>query len=1116
MLFFITTPVSAEVYAVSGDTYTKNNEPSVNFGSASVVRVQNWANITTFARFDFSAGSETSVDIAMLRIPVSVVNKSGVIEIYQVLGSWSELNLTHSTRPTLASVPVAAFLVSGGDTGRTVSVDITPLVNQWLANPGSDFGLALVPTNVNLRANSKESGTGLSIETTALISTPTPANRFPQNGDSNVSTNPTLDLTCNSSTLVNSQFQISAQSGFSSIDYDSGNIADDICSHRAVAGLTDLSNYYWRGKQRLAGGAWSAWSTPTIFTVTDSILVAENLFQDEQLAYLGTRDADIRGSGTNPQNVIRNWNQGAQDVIRTGRRPVGSSTDEIYRTLLKFDVSALSSSASVVNAWVELTGWRHDDASHNQDVSVVNSAYALLKLWGEGNGIIESPLNGETSWLYTENPQLWTSPGASLASDTAANADRTAAAVITSRPRNLEGIKSVWTSRELLNLVKSWIDSPTQNNGLLFKANDETLRFMMNFASREHADITYRPKLIVESSEAVAVPQNTAPLVSAGTEFSTTTNTSRALSGVATDDGLPTPPGFLSVMWSMLDGPGTASFSDATNPVSQVSFEVAGVYTLEIQADDGALQSSDQVVVTVSQSSQQTVSTQQDSYTRSNTANVNYGNEPIVRIQSWGNMTGFIRFDLSSYAPGSSVASATLRVSVSEVRKSGTVNIRKVLGDWNELTLTENNKPARGAVSSSFSVSPADNGRNIEVDITLLFNQLLTNPGNDFGIALTPDNVNVWINSRENGAPAQILVVITGSPSNTAPQINSGIDQSVNLPNSANLSATVLDDGLPNPPGMTTVAWDVVSGPGTVNFGSPANRNSTASFTLPGDYVLRITASDSEFSSSDTVTVSVIDPNVNQSPTASAGDDFTVNINTTATLDGSVSDDGLPNPPASVSIVWTVFSGPGTASFTNSAEPMSDVSFDATGEYVLRLTADDNEIAHTDEVVVTVVDPTSQQTFTVVEDAYTRANLTTSNFGSEEIIRVQKWGNMTGFARFDLSSIPSGNTVSSATLRVSINDVKLAGSVDIHKVYDDWSELTLTNNNKPTFGPASANVSVAPSNNGQSVAIDITTLVNELLADPTNDYGIAISPNAVNLWIDSRESGSPMIVEIEL
>ena len=70
------------------------------------------------------------------------------------------------------------------------------------------------------------------------------------------------------------------------------------------------------------------------------------------------------------------------------------------------------------------------------------------------------------------------------------------------------------------------------------------------------------------------------------------------------------------------------------------------------------------------------------------------------------------------------------------------------------------------------------------------------------------------------------------------------------------VSATVADDGTPAP---VTVQWSQVAGPGTATFESPTNATTAVTFDSPGNYVLRITATDTQFTVSDQVTV-VIGP----------------------------------------------------------------------------------------------------------------------------------------------------------------------------------------------------------------------------------------------------------------
>ena len=93
----------------------------------------------------------------------------------------------------------------------------------------------------------------------------------------------------------------------------------------------------------------------------------------------------------------------------------------------------------------------------------------------------------------------------------------------------------------------------------------------------------------------------------------------------------------------------------------------------------------------------------------------------------------------------------------------------------------------------------------------------------------------------------------------------------------------------------------------------------------------------------------------NQPPTVDAGTDQTITLPTdTVTLDGTVTDDGLPDPPATVTTTWSKESGPGTVTFGDSSVVDTTASFSAAGVYVLRLTADDSELQASDTVTITV------------------------------------------------------------------------------------------------------------------------------------------------------------------
>ena len=96
------------------------------------------------------------------------------------------------------------------------------------------------------------------------------------------------------------------------------------------------------------------------------------------------------------------------------------------------------------------------------------------------------------------------------------------------------------------------------------------------------------------------------------------------------------------------------------------------------------------------------------------------------------------------------------------------------------------------------------------------------------------------------------------SSHNQPPNVNAGTIQNIFFPTVANLTGTATDDGKPS--ASLTITWSKVSGPGTVVFGNPALAATTATFSSIGAYVLRLTASDTELSSSSDVTITVNPP----------------------------------------------------------------------------------------------------------------------------------------------------------------------------------------------------------------------------------------------------------------
>lgn len=193
-------------------------------------------------------------------------------------------------------------------------------------------------------------------------------------------------------------------------------------------------------------------------------------------------------------------------------------------------------------------------------------------------------------------------------------------------------------------------------------------------------------------------------------------------------------------------------------------------------------------------------------------------------------------------------------------------------------------------------------------------------------------------------------------PSNQAPQVSAGADQSAVAGATTTLAGVVSDDGLPNPPAQVSLQWTQISGPEAGLFSDPSIATPTFTAGLPGSYVLRLTADDGALSAFDEMTVVYSTP-VNQPPVVNVGPDLVTSAFPPIVLQASVTDDGFPNPPGQVSLQWTVVSSPSGSGFFSDPAVLNPQFFfpvNTPGTYVLRLTADDGAATAFDELTVTV------------------------------------------------------------------------------------------------------------------------------------------------------------------
>lgn len=639
-------------------------------------------------------------------------------------------------------------------------------------------------------------------------------------------------------------------------------------------------------------------------------------------------------------------------------------------------------------------------------------------------------------------------------------------------------------------------------------------------------------------------PPNRAPEVSAGPDLTITLPGIARLNGSVTDDGLPLG-STLTIAWSQVSGPGTATFANAASPITTATFSEAGTYVLRLSAGDSHLTGTDDVIVIVNPPAPNLAPIVDAGATASidlNANNVQNGgnDEELVNgeIRGWTEAVGTswtralsgaggfpesvngghffyagetasaeLRQDIDVSAFAATIATGTqsfewktfvrsraestpdstrvileyrnaantamiarldsgevtstnawqlladtrpapagtgwIRIRLIATRRTGTTNdayfdaitFRAVTGAGLKLngTVADDGLPAGGALTTTWS-KVSGPGTVAFANANSAATSATFSQAGTYVLRLTADDSE--LNSSDE-------LTVTVEAANLAPIANAGADQTITLPAIASLSGSVTDDG--KPVGATaTSKWTKVSGQGTVTFADAAALNTTATFSIAGTYVLQLTADDTEYTGSDTVTIVVNPVPPNTAPTVNAGADQVIQPPaTSAVLTGIVNDDGQP-PGSSLTYLWTKISGPGNVSFSSPTALTTTATFSEAGVYILRLTANDSELSGSDDVRITLNGTNKAPTVNAGADQTvahpTAVNLVgTANDDGLPIdsslafswTRISGPGTVTFGSASALQTSASFSTAGTYVLRLTASDSALSGSDDV-------------------------------------------------------------------------------------
>lgn len=463
---------------------------------------------------------------------------------------------------------------------------------------------------------------------------------------------------------------------------------------------------------------------------------------------------------------------------------------------------------------------------------------------------------------------------------------------------------------------------------------------------------------ITDECVITVLPENAPPAVNAGSDMEFFFFDAAVMNGITSDDGLPVG-SILEVAWSQVSGPGVATFANSGSPVTGVTFSAPGTYVLRLTGDDTQFSASDEATVVVRP---------RPYASRVYTLNADFAEGDIINLTH--STPDQLQFE--STTPSNTGAWSV----VFDSRIAG--------AEWGRIGWT-----AQVCGDGLLTVSVAASEDNVTYT-----QPLIVSNGDDPAM---PDGRFIKITAsfeRASSSESPILYDLSvgtvgfslDTPANVAPGVDAGTDQTLNDTTTTTLRASVCDDALPSNQRLATI-WSQVSGPGTTTFVQPNSSVTDVSFSAPGTYRLRMTATDSVHTNSDTLVVTVIP--VNQPPVVNAGTDQIILLSAVASLSGTMTDDGLPSG-GTLTATWSKLSGPGLVTFGDVHQPSTTASFAVAGDYVLRLEATDSEKGAFDDVAVTVL-PNPNRPPDIISEPTTEFSLGPAPVGVGELVNLSPW-----------------------------------------------------------------------------------------------------------------------------
>jgi hypothetical protein len=540
--------------------------------------------------------------------------------------------------------------------------------------------------------------------------------------------------------------------------------------------------------------------------------------------------------------------------------------------------------------------------------------------------------------------------------------------------------------------------------------------------------------------------------------------------------------------WTKVSGPGSVTFDNATALATAATFSTNGNYVLRCTETGAATPITLDLNVNAGVVGYDFTASKVGAHFVEPVATASSGTHTItaagVGIPSSGMPDGCYFLNL----PVTGNVTVTARVvSVEDVSGSSSragVMIRE--------TLAEDARQAFCGVTAAnggrfiYRATAATDSANATANVTQPYWVRLTRAGNLFSAQIAPDTngtpgafvaigsaqtiamsssalVGIAASSGSAGAAGTAVfdhVTIVPTTANIGPLVNAGTDAGVNFPASAALNATVTDDAKPAPPAAVATTWSKFSGPGTVTFGNTAAVDTTADFSIPGVYVLRLAADDSAVktfesvtitsSSTTTVTVTASDAAASEQGAGTGQFTFTRTGSTSGALTVNFTVGGSAGASDYAALPASVVIPDGQPGTTLTLTPVDDGSPEGSETVVLSLDAGFYNIGGSGSATITITDNDVVPGVTITSPTSPAVNVpagvglvleaTATDDGFPNALTLT-WSKVSGPGTVAFGPANTANTAATFSLagiyvlRLTANDGQFTGTDDVTVSY---------------------------------------------------------------------------------